>query len=78
MAADLIFANDNPEDAAYWLGYMLINGFSLDETQNYADKIKDVTVDGVLQAAKEVFLHASEVEGELLPLSAAKGEIKND
>lgn len=78
MVADLVFANDNPEDAAYWLGYMLINGFSLDETQNYADKIKDVTVDGVLQAAKEVFLHASEVEGELLPLSAAKGEIKND
>ncbi len=78
MAADLVFANDNPEDAAYWLGYMLINGFSLEEAQNYADNIKAVTADGVLQAAKEVFLHSSEAEGELLPQAAAKGDKQDD
>lgn len=74
MVADLVFANDNPEDAAYWLGYMLINGFSLEEAQNYADKIKAVTLDGVLKAAREVFLAAPVVEGILLP----EGEVESD
>ncbi len=78
MVADLVFANDNPEDAAYWLGYMLTNGFSLAEALNYADKINAVTMDGVLQAAKEVFLNSSEVEGELFPLTAAAGEKQDD
>ena len=78
MVADLVFANDNPEDAAYWLGYMLINGFSLEEAQNYADNIKTVTADGVLRAAKEVFLHSSEAEGELLPQAASKGDKQDD
>lgn len=78
MVADLVFANDNPEDAAYWLGYMLINGFSLTEAQSYADKINAVTTEGVLQAAKELFLHSPEVEGELYPLNTAAGEKQDD
>lgn len=78
MVADLVFTNDNPEDAAYWLGYMLTNGFSLAEAQNYADKINAVTMDGVLQAAKEVFLDSSVVEGELFPLTTAAGEKQDD
>lgn len=78
MVADLVFANDNPEDAAYWLGYMLVSGFSLQEVQNYADNISSVTLDGVLQAAREVFLAVPNVEGELLPLNAPEGDKQND
>ena len=98
MIADLVFANDNPEDAAYWLGSMLISGFSLSEAQienecnknkiiltnfanlpsikNYENEIKNVTLEGVIQAAKEVFLHSSALEGVLLPLP--EGAEKND
>ena len=76
MISDLVFANDNPEDAAYWLGSMLISGFSLSEAQNYENEIKNVTLEGVIQAAKEVFLHSSALEGVLLPLP--EGAEKND
>lgn len=55
---------------------MLISGFSLAEAQRYENEIKNVTLDGVVQAAKEVFLHSSTVEGVLLPLP--EGTEKND
>lgn len=66
MLADLVYVNDNPNDAAYWVGYMMANGFSLEDVENYANKIKNVSLDGV-QKAYENLLKAPVVFGLLLP-----------
>ncbi len=67
MTADLVFTNDNPEDAAYWVGTMMANGFTLEDAQNYEKNILAVSVEGVKNAYKEVFEKASVVHGILLP-----------
>ena len=70
MTADLIYMNDNPEDAANWIGYMLANDFSLNDVQDYEDKIKAVQKSGVLTALDSM-MNASQAVGILLP---EKGE----
>lgn len=72
MSADLVFTNDNPETAAYWIGYMLSMGFSLDEVQNYEDGVNAVTLDGLRKAFAELET-ASKVIGILLPLNEQNG-----
>ena len=62
MTADLVYLNDNPEDAAYLVGSMLANGFSLTDVEN----IQKVTLEGV-QKAYHHLLQASSVYGVLLP-----------
>lgn len=66
ILADLVYMNDNPEDAAYWIGYMLAMGFSLDDVQNYEDNIRRVTLSGV-KKAYAVLKAAPVVRGTLLP-----------
>ena len=66
MTADLVYVNDNPEDAAYWIGYMLSSGFNLKDVENYAENIEKVTLKDVKQAYQNV-LNASVVAGTLLP-----------
>lgn len=65
MTADLVYVNDNPEDAAYWIGYMLSNGFSLDEAENYEAQINNVTLNGVKSAFKQL-MQTAKVYGTLL------------
>jgi predicted Zn-dependent peptidase len=65
MTADLVYVNDNPEDAAYWIGYMLSNGFSLDEAENYEAQINKVTLNGVKKAFKQL-MQTAKVYGTLL------------
>lgn len=67
ILSDLIYANDNPEDAAYTVGFMLANGFSLDEVQNYEKNISEVNLDGVKAAFKDIFENSSSVKGVLKP-----------
>lgn len=67
MLADLVFANDNPEDAAYWVGYMMANGFTLKEILDYENGIEAVTLNGIKEAYAEVFENSARVEGILLP-----------
>ncbi len=50
ISANLVYLKDNPQTAANWIGYMLSMGFSLDDVQNYEDKIKAVTLADVKQA----------------------------
>lgn len=62
MLADLVFVNDNPKDAANWIGAMLATGFSLEDVQNYENNLNAVTVEGVKNAYK--FLQsASHISG---------------
>ena len=69
MSADLVFVNDNPKDAANWIGPMLSVGFSLDDVQNYETNLTEVTVDGV-KSAYENLKSAPRVNGVLLPENA--------
>lgn len=78
MVSDLVFANDNPEDAAYWLGTMLAYGFSLEQAQNYAENIKAVSLEEISAAAQDVLLKSSLVEGVLLPENKKKGDKNSD
>lgn len=66
ILAGLVYVNDNPADAAYWVGYMLANGFTLEDVQNYEEHIQKVTVQGVKEAFAAVH-EAPFVRGVLLP-----------
>lgn len=71
MLSNLVYINDNPEDAAYWVGYALSVGISLDELQHYEDRIAAVSLEEVKDAYKDL-LEAASVDGILLPLEAQK------
>lgn len=76
ILADLVYMNDNPEDAAYWIGYMLAMGFSLDDVQNYEENIQKVSLNGV-KKAYATLKSAPIVRGTLLPQknnAAGKGK----
>ncbi len=62
MLADLVFVNDNPKDAANWIGAMLATGFSLEDVQNYENNLNAVTVEGVKNAYKSL-QSASHISG---------------
>lgn len=66
MLADLVFVNDNPETGAEWAGLMLAAGYTLDEVQNYEQKLNAVTLQGV-KKAYEMLKSAPCVRGVLLP-----------
>lgn len=66
MTADLVYINDNPEDVAYWIGYALAIGFKLEDVEGFIDGIKNVTLEGVQEAYRQV-KSAAQVEGILLP-----------
>lgn len=72
LCADLVFTNDNPETAAYWIGYMLAMGFELDNVQNYEAGINAVTEESVNNAFAEL-MKASKITGILLPDTADEG-----
>lgn len=75
MSADLVFVNDNPEDAAQWIGAMLASGFTLEEVQAYEENINKVTLKGIKEAYAGL-KKAPHVSGVLLPqkASSAGGE----
>lgn len=66
MLADLVFVNDNPQDAAEWIGAMLSVGFTLEDVQDYEDNLKAVTLQNVKDAYTEM-KKAPRVSGILLP-----------
>lgn len=50
ISAYMVYANDNPQTAAKWIGNMLSMGFTLDDAQNYEENINAVTLEEVRQA----------------------------
>lgn len=66
MLADLVFVNDNPSDAAEWIGAMLTVGFTLDEVQKYEDNINAVSLQDV-KNAYEKLKNSPRVSGVLYP-----------
>lgn len=71
MIADLVYVNDNPEDAAYWVGYSLAVGLTLDEVENFVEGIQGVSLDGVKKAYDQL-MAAPRVDGLLKPQETAE------
>lgn len=67
MLSGLIYLNDSPQGAASVVGEMLSDGVSLSEINSYPDKIKAISKDELIKAAKLIFNQASKVSGLLLP-----------
>lgn len=74
MLADLVFTNDNPEDAAYLVGSMLANGLSLEDIQDYENKVAAVKLEDVKKAYEYIFTRTPVIKGLLLP----RTETEND
>jgi len=66
MEADLIYARDNVAAIARWYGSWLAVGMSVEEVENWASRIDEVTVDEVNAAARAVLVPETEVTGILL------------
>jgi len=66
MLADLVFINDNPQDAAGWVGAMLAVGLTLQDALNYENNIQAVTIQGIKEAF-DGLQKAPRVSGILLP-----------
>ena len=47
--AGLIYLTDNPQDAAQIVGYLASVGLSLEQIENYAEEIKNVTLQQVTE-----------------------------
>lgn len=77
VRAELVYLNDDPEDGAYWVGYMLASGYSLSEVQKYAEKLQNVSPEQI-RAAFIKLQNASQVVGRLKPLAAIPEEETGD
>ena len=61
LVSGLIFANDNPEDAAYLVGYLLTLGFSLSDIQNYEENVMSINLSDVLTSYSQIFENSSKI-----------------
>jgi zinc protease len=55
LVSGMIYALDNPENAANTLGAALISGRHIDEIENWTENIESVSIDDVKAAAKNLF-----------------------
>jgi zinc protease len=72
LVAEAIYAQDNQATMARWYGAALTSGGSVERVQSWADRIRAVTPDGVLQAAKTYLDKRRSVTGYLVKDTAAK------
>ncbi len=72
VLADLVYLQDNPEDAAYMVGYMMANNFTLEQIQKYENGINRVKTQDVQQAYTEL-MKAPKLSAALLPISFKGG-----
>ena len=64
---DAVFARDSLRAGAYILGAALVSGRTIDDVENWPDKIAAVSVDAVNAAAKAVLVDGRAVTSRLLP-----------
>lgn len=72
MVAGLIYLKDNPFEAAYIVGLLSSIGMGVQEIENYADGVRDVTLVDVKKVAKQLFDGASMIEGVVEPIKEGK------
>ncbi|MBD25947.1 MAG: peptidase M16 [Candidatus Marinimicrobia bacterium] len=71
FSARLAFATDSPLSAARSLGTSLAVGLSIEDVESYPDKLSNVTVEQVRDAARRLFTENSYVSGILLPKASS-------
>lgn len=67
MLSGLVYLRDNPFEAAMIVGYMSVSGMSVNEIEEYADKINAVRYQDVKAAADRLFNHSASFRGVLSP-----------
>lgn len=67
MRAGLVYLRDNPNDAAMVAGSMAAAGMSLEDIENYGDRISAVNPREVKQAARKLLRNSARVSGVLKP-----------
>ena len=70
MLSGLVYLQDNPFDAAETLGYMSAVGMGVDDIENHAERIRQVTYQDVKESANKLLHQTSVTTGILTP----KGE----
>jgi predicted Zn-dependent peptidase len=71
MLSGLIYAKDDPNEAAQVVGMLATAGMSDDEIENYADNIEKVTLDDVKNAFNEM-MNSTQVEAVVEPEGVKK------
>ena len=67
IVAGAVYARDNQRTMAYAYGEGLMTGMSVEEIHEWPDRVREVTKEDVLEAAKSVLAGTHSVTGELLP-----------
>ena len=70
IVASAVYARDNQRSMAYAYGEGLMTGMSVQEIHEWPDRIRDVTKEDVMAAARSVLQDTHPVTGELLPEGA--------
>jgi zinc protease len=71
LVADAVYAQDNQSSLAQWYGAALTTGLSVEDVQQWPDRIDAVTVEDITQAARQHLVKRRSVTGYLLPEAAA-------
>lgn len=69
VLSSLVYLQDDPEEAAYIVGQFTALGFSLNDIENYAQYIKDVEIDDVENAVRQMLKKSAKISAFLLPLN---------
>lgn len=67
LRAEVIYAKDSPTSAAQTVGSLLSVGMTLEQIEEWPDRVADVTLDQVNAAARALFTEAPSGTGVLLP-----------
>ncbi|MEP5663987.1 insulinase family protein, partial [Parvibaculum sp.] len=67
IVASAVYARDNQRSMAYAYGEGLMTGMSVQKIHEWPDRIRDVTKEDVMEAARSVLQDTHAVTGELLP-----------
>ncbi len=71
IVASAVYARDSQRSMAYAYGEGLMTGLGVEEIHEWPERVRGVTKDDVLAAAKKIFTGTHSVTGELLPGGAS-------
>jgi zinc protease len=66
LIADAVYAQDNQATLARWFGAALMTGLTVEQVQNWPDRVREVTADSVRAAARNTLDKRRSVTGYLI------------
>lgn len=67
IVSSAVYARDNQRSMAYAYGEGLMTGLSVEQIHDWPDRVRNVTKEDVMDAAKAILVNTHSVTGELLP-----------